>query len=83
MANWLYNDWRQEPSFTARLDRLKLHLEEVSARVAETVSSEGQSIDTRAVLDYLKHLEAKADELQMRVDQATGVRGPAFIRGRA
>lgn len=79
MANWTYNDWRGQATDALRLERLKLHVVEVSERIDAAVSSSGQSINSKELLTYLQHLEAQADKLQERVDASAGTRGGGFV----
>lgn len=79
MANWVHHDWRSEAGDAARLAKLKLHLAEVTLRIAEKVNSEGQGVDSKNVLEYYESLKEEARELQERVDATSGTRGGGMV----
>ncbi len=63
---WTYADWRRQGTPAARLERLRLHIEEVSQYAIGSKSRNGSA--TFPADDYLKRLEAKEAELAVQVD---------------
>jgi hypothetical protein len=75
---WTYSDWvTYESGSASRLSRLRLHVQEVSDRIAETptsVAGDGGSASWSPHSDYLKTLLAEEKSLAQEVDQADGTR---------
>lgn len=82
MVNWAYADWDSQSTDALCLARLKLHIQEVSGFMLETMSK-GRSI--RINQDYMRILKEFRDELQKNVAlQTIGSRAgrtSSFVRG--
>lgn len=75
---WTYSDWvTLESGSSSRLSQLRLHIQEVSDRIAETptsVSGDGGAASWSQHSDYLKTLLAEEKSLADEVDQGDGTR---------
>jgi hypothetical protein len=82
LVNWAYADWDSQSTDALRLARLKLHIQEVSGFMLETMSK-GRSI--RLSPDYMRLLTDRRDALESRSAlQAIGSRAgrvSSFVRG--
>jgi hypothetical protein len=78
-VNWQYSDWRIQPTLALQLERLKLHLQEVSGLVLES-TSKGRTLRLDAA--YLPMLNAELQRLETRFSfAAAGARfGVASFR---
>ena len=77
---WTYSDWRSQATDTARLSRLRLHMDEVGAKVAAAVSDGGASRSTSDLVAYLDTLRVDENNLIARTNGSTG--GAGFFRRR-
>lgn len=80
---WTYNDWRRQATPAEQLDRLNLHIEEVSSRLTAELSADGKSKSTTALNDYLARLEERADELEQTAGAGVTNGGISLARNRA
>lgn len=74
---WTYHDYESQASDTLRLERLRLHIAEVSQALSQpAVSGVGYSRDpnTGALREYLADLRARRAELESRIAIASGSR---------
>jgi hypothetical protein len=80
-VNWTYSDWRSQTTVAAQLDRLKLHMQEVSGFVLE---SSAKARMLRLDEKYLPMLQAELQRLESKISiGAAGSRFgvSSFIRG--
>lgn len=80
-VTWLYSDWRSQTTVALQLDRLKLHMQEVSGFVLE---SSAKARMLRLDEKYLPMLQADLQRLESKVSiAAAGSRFgvSSFIRG--
>jgi hypothetical protein len=84
MAVWTYSDWVTYEDGSAKLTRLRLHVQEVSDKLANpSYSTEGLSVNPRENLGtYLAGLNAEREKLEATVGRANGTR-LGWTRGRA
>jgi hypothetical protein len=73
---WTYSDWITETTDALKLTALQNHIAEVSARIAEDMSSSPGSVSYGNLLGYLKHLQ---DQEQRIVQRSSAAR---FTRAR-
>lgn len=66
---WQYNDWQQQPSSEAKLERLRLHHGEVAAKIDAEVSFEGTSRSTNNLTQYLDRVERNIERLEAIVGE--------------
>ena len=71
MAQWMYSDWRRESSTQEQLDRLNLHIEEVTDRLGTEKSAMGMSSSSYVLERYLANLDEQADKLEAKVQMAS------------
>lgn len=69
---WTYSDWRSQSTDSARLTRLRQHMDEVNAQIAAAVSDGGASRSTADLVSLLDRLVIEEDKLVARVNGATG-----------
>lgn len=74
---WTYSDWVTQTTAASKLTRLRLHIQEVSDRITESMSADGVSHNAADIRQYLDSL--KRDEREMG---AAGV-GSSMVRGKA
>lgn len=63
-VTWKYADWRSQKSSTLQLDRLRLHMQEVSGFVLSS-QSKGRGLTLDAT--YLPMLQAELQRLESRI----------------
>ena len=80
MALWTYSAWASQATDSLRLDMLRLHIAEVSAKVGSDVSADGKSVSNLGLITYLDQLQGRMTELEERVQRATS--GRMFSRAR-
>lgn len=82
LVRWSHADWRSESTDADRLTALRLHLEEVSGFVLESMSK-GRSL--RLSSDYLPMLQKECERLErivaLRTVSTRAGRVSAFKRG--
>ena len=62
--SWTYADYESQATDSLRLDRLRLHVVEVSAKIAASVASDGMSRDATPLVEYLKLLQERRATLE-------------------
>lgn len=80
-VTWTYADWRSQTTIAQQLDRLKLHMQEVSGFVLE---SSAKARMLRLDTDYMPMLDTALQRLEAKVSlSAAGSRFgvSSFIRG--
>lgn len=65
---WTYSDWRTYPNGASRLERLRLHMAELSDAVTLGVSADGQSVSSSDVRQMLADLESVEEKLSALYD---------------
>ena len=80
MALWTYSAWASQATDSLRLDMLRLHIAEVSAKIGPDVSADGKSVANIGLTQYLSMLMDRQTELEERVQRATS--GRMFSRAR-
>jgi len=79
---WTYADWRRQSTPAARLERLRLHIEEVSQHEVGSKTRSGAAKFPATA--YLERLEAKEEKLAGLVDPSdTGAGSVPIARSRA
>ncbi|MBL8815255.1 MAG: hypothetical protein JNL58_04440 [Planctomyces sp.] len=82
LVKWSYADWRRQATDAERLDRLRLHMEEVSGFVLESMSK-GRSL--RIDSQYLSMLQSECERLEKAIALKTigsrAGRTSSFVRG--
>lgn len=73
LVTWTYSDWDSQSTAALKLDRLRLHIQEVSGYVLKS-GSKGRNLELDP--DYLPQLNAE----KMRLEQMAAVR--SVFRGR-
>ena len=71
---WTYNDWASQSTPAARLTRLRLHIDEVSAQISADISASGKSRSTSTLQTYLDGLMNRMDRLEQQVGSGPGRR---------
>ena len=70
---WTYSDWVTLDNVgNARLARLRLHIQEVSDRITEELSSSGRSISSASLTQYLKDLKSEENQFGSNGPRANG-----------
>lgn len=81
LVTWAYADWRSQSTAALQLQRLKLHLQEVSGFMLES-QSKGRSL--RIAPDYLTILQKELTRLEGQVSMRLMGRNfgvSSFLRG--
>ncbi len=73
--SYLYLEWNQAATPAAKLTLLEKHISEVSADIKAAVASQGNSRNTRELLDYRAQLMQERERLESRPDAGTAVNG--------
>ncbi|MEO1584750.1 MAG: hypothetical protein AAFR96_09290 [Planctomycetota bacterium] len=63
---WSYSNWRQQPGDAARLERLRLHMQEVADKITVDVEGDGFKKLSSPVRLYYESLQKQHDELEKR-----------------
>lgn len=61
---WTYADWRAQTTEAGQLERLRLHMGEVSNEVSAAITAGSKSRDSSQLNDYLANLEENARRLE-------------------
>ncbi len=70
---WAYADYESQASDADRLSRLRLHIDEVSAKISAAVSDGPASRSTDGLVNYLTTvLTPRRQELERRTASAAG-----------
>lgn len=82
LVSWKYSDWDSQVSVSEKLDRLRLHIQEVSGYVLKS-GSKGRTLELQP--EYLPALNAEKQRLERMVAARGALRGrfgvSAFDRG--
>jgi hypothetical protein len=80
---WTYSDWITQTTDSTRLTRLRLHIQEVSDKITQEVSSGGNSRSSSALQAYLADIRKEEKSLAAAVSGASGgVSRARFVRAR-
>ena len=71
---WTYSDWITQSTLTTRLSRLRLHIQEVSAKIDIEIAGDGKSRASATLGRYYEKLIDQEAALAKRV-QAQGLDG--------
>ena len=83
MAVWTYSDWVTYEDGSAKLTRLRLHVQEVSDKLANpNYATDGLSVSQQNLAAYLVGLNTEREKLEATVGRAGGTR-LGWTRGRA
>lgn len=62
--SWTYSDFEQQSTDSARLTRLRLHLEEVADAISANVASQGHSRSSDPNFNYWSELNRRREVLE-------------------
>ena len=66
---WSYADWNSQATDSARLSRLRLHIDEVSAQMGPDVGAGGKYRATSSLQQYLSTLFSERDKLELKLGE--------------
>ena len=79
---WDYDDYITLTDQSAKLTRLRLHIQEVSARIRNSTSADGKSSDSHTLMEYLKVLKAEESSLSSSLGSGGSVSKVRFRAAR-
>ena len=72
MPAWTYSNWITIPDLSARLVRLRLHIQEFSDALTAEIAADGKSKSTQAYQQHLELLMKEAKSLEERLPNSGG-----------
>jgi hypothetical protein len=81
---WTYSGWESEPTRTAQLAMLKLHIKEITDVLSgsQSVGKDGASLSKFDLLQLRDSLRADRDKLEAKISAASGPKLVGFRRPR-
>jgi len=78
-VSYTYADWQQQTTTSAQRDRLALHIAEVAQKIGNEVGSDGKSVGSSSLTQYMSILQDQYDKLASSPGTMTGG-GYSFAR---
>ena len=80
-SSWTYANFESQATNEARLERLRLHIDEVEAAVDANTGGDGFNLDSSSLNAKLERLHARRRELESELDASGGeAGGMSFFR---